>query len=93
MDTKLLATQLTEKLEQQLPVIRSIIFDKILPKITEKGSAFLADEENLIMILEKTYEMLPFALRMVVKKDTFLQFCLKHKDALLKEKAEIKPTN
>lgn len=83
--------RVAELIQMQLPAIKSIIFDKILPKITEQGEAFLKDESKLIMVLEKTYEMLPFPLRLILKKDDFIQFFIKHKELLLKnERAEVK---
>ncbi|SFC87199.1 hypothetical protein SAMN05421780_11130 [Flexibacter flexilis DSM 6793] len=69
-------------LEKELPAIWD--------KLKAKGIDIVSDEDNIRLMMEKAYEMLPTPVRLVVKRDTFINFALEHKDKILPEKP--KPT-
>lgn len=56
---------------------------KILQKLKDKGIEMASDDERLLVVLEKAYELLPTPVRLVVKRDTFFKFCLENKNKLL----------
>lgn len=65
-------------LEKELPAIWD--------KLKAKGIDIVSDEDNIRLVMEKAYEMLPTPVRLLVKRDTFINFALEHKDKLLPEK-------
>jgi hypothetical protein len=79
-----------DQLEKHLPLVRSLLFDKVLPGLASKGADFLSNDKNLIPILQKVHEMLPFPVRILVKQEDFVRFCLKHKTVLFPNKVEPK---
>ncbi len=66
-------------LQNQLPIIRKTVLEKIPAPIllhTKKSLGFLAEKERLRHIFETVYQTLPFAVRVVIRHDIFVDFCL-----------------
>jgi hypothetical protein len=63
------------------------LFNKEVPKILEKlkakGIDILSDEDNIKLVLEKSYELLPTPVRLMVKRDSFIAFGMDNKNKLL----------
>lgn len=71
-------------LEKELPAIWD--------KLKAKGIDIVSDEDNIRLVMEKAYEMLPTPVRLVVKRDTFINFALEHKNKILPEQPKPKKT-
>lgn len=66
-------------LEDHWPLIEKILIDGLLQIAEEK----LRDDVFLADLFEKTYELLPAPVRLIIKRDKYLSFCLKRKEPLL----------
>ena len=70
-------------LSEQLPFIRQLMTEKALGLAKEHGLNFLQDNDKLRPLFETTYQALPLPLRVLVRQETFITFCLSQKDNLL----------
>ena len=68
------------------PKIEPMVVDGLLSVAEEK----LNDELVLSGYIEKTYELLPMPVRLVVSRAQFIEFAMKHKAPLLQKVAEAK---
>jgi hypothetical protein len=82
--------QLTDRARQlllaQLPVIRKHITEQMpafLKSYGLKGVQFVTDSERLAPLFGTVYQSLPLPLRMLVKQETFVRFCLSQKEHLV----------
>jgi hypothetical protein len=66
-------------IEKYWPKIQKVIREKIAPSLL----AALQNDEMLKTVLTPIHEALPFAVRLVVKKEAFFKFCFKHRDKLI----------
>ena len=70
-------------LESQLPRIQALIKEKVRPLASET----IQNDEALTPILQRVYEFLPTTVRLVVKQEGFVAFCLRNR-AWLVERSE-----
>ena len=70
--------QIEKAFEEQWPKIQKVFDEKV--KATALNAA--KDDETMKHILTLVYEQLPFPFRIAIKKDVFINFCLKHRDRL-----------
>ena len=82
--------QLTGKARQlllaQLPAIQKRITEQMpafLKTYGLKGIHFVTDSERLAPLFGTVYQSLPLPLRVLVKQETFVRFCLSQKENLL----------
>ena len=82
--------QLTDKARQlllaQLPAIQKRITEQMpafLKTYGLKGVHFVTDSERLAPLFSTVYQSLPLPVRMLVKQETFVRFCLSQKENLL----------
>ena len=68
------------------PKIEPMVVDGLLSVAEEK----LNDELVLSGYIEKTYELLPMPVRLMVSRAQFIEFTMKHKTPLLQKVAEVK---
>ena len=78
-----LSDRAKEILAEQLPVIQKMVTDKAMTFVKTHGLNYLQDNEKLKPLFETTYQALPLPIRLLVRQDTFIQFCLSKKDFLL----------
>ena len=72
----------TEKtLEDNLPKIKDLFKEKVGPMTKN----LLLDDERMRPVTATIYQALPFVVRMVVKEETFTEYCLKNRSRLFKE--------
>jgi hypothetical protein len=72
-----------KKLEENWPKIQTLLKETL-------GSAALAaakDDQTMTSLLKVVHEALPFPLRMLVKQEIFVQYCLVHRDQLIAQSA------
>ena len=69
------------KVEENWPKIQQMFQEKVGPA----ALAAAQDDATMTRIIMVVYEALPFPLRMMVKQEAFLKFCLSHRDRLLAE--------
>lgn len=69
-------------LQEQIPLIRTLVLEKLPAQAKGAGLAFIQDNDRLKPIFETTYQALPLPIRTLVKQDTFVNFCLSKKDLL-----------
>jgi hypothetical protein len=67
------------KLEENWPKIQQLFQEKVGPA----ALAAAKDDEKFASLVKIVYEVLPFPVKLVVKQDAFLQFCLAHRDRLI----------
>jgi hypothetical protein len=67
------------KIEENWPRIQQIFQEKVGPV----ALAAAKDDATMTKIVMVVYEALPFPLRMMVKQEAFLNFCLRHRDRLV----------
>lgn len=63
-------------IETLLPTVRKILNDK---------AQSFAKGDGPKVVFKSVYNMLPGAIRLVVKEDSFVEFCMTHKNKLLSE--------
>lgn len=68
-----------EKLREHWPKIQQLFEEKVGPA----ALAAAKNDETIRPLLERVYWRLPLPVRMVVKEETFVRFCLKNKDRLV----------
>jgi hypothetical protein len=68
-----------EKIREHWPRIQKLFEEKVGPA----ALAAAKNEESMRSLFETVYRRLPFRVRMVIKEETFVQFCLKNKDRLV----------
>ena len=68
-----------EKIREYWPRIQQLIEKKVGPA----ALAAAKNDESMRSLFETVYRRLPFRIRMVVKEETFVQFCLKNRDRLV----------
>lgn len=66
-------------LEEYLPKIRAIVQSKIGSLAQE----VVQNDESMSLIFSKLYEALPLAVRLVIKQDKFVAFCMENRDKLI----------
>lgn len=79
-------TSVAELYNKHGETIENIVINGLVEVAEEK----LHDEVFLKMFLEKTYELLPVSMRMVISREIFMNFCLKYKEPLLLKVQECK---
>jgi hypothetical protein len=67
------------KLEENWPKIQQLFREKVGPA----ALAAAKDDEKFASVVKIVYEALPFPVKVVVKQESFLQFCLAHRDRLI----------
>jgi hypothetical protein len=75
-----------ELFAEHYPKIEPMVVDGLLSVAEEK----LNDELVLSGYIEKTYELLPMPVRLMVSRAQFTEFAMKHKAPLLQKVAEAK---
>ncbi len=87
--------QLTDNARQlllaQLPAVQKRITEQMpafLKTYGLKGVHFVTDSERLAPLFGTVYQSLPLPVRMLVKQETFVRFCLSQKENLLGKWAE-----
>ncbi len=68
-------------LEKQVPLIKTLLIEKIGPA----ALATLRSETTLAAAVGGLYEFLPTAVRLVVNRDIFVNFCVRNLDRILPE--------
>jgi hypothetical protein len=68
-----------KKIEENWPKIQQLFREKVGPAVL----AAAKDDEKFASAVKIVYEALPFPVKLVVKQDAFLQFCLAHRDDLI----------
>lgn len=75
-----------QTLEKNWPVIEKIVTNGLVGIATEK----LADDHLLESAIEKAYEMLPMPIRLIVGRDRFVSYCMRHRDPILERVSAMK---
>lgn len=71
-----------ETLERLVPSIRSILLEKLGPRIEDA----VKDDELMRQVCGEIHTLLTFdhmALRLLIRRERFIEFCLKNRDRLL----------
>lgn len=68
-----------EILTQYIPKIRAVFTDKIGPAVL----ANVKDDETIAELSKLVYGLLPVMLRLAVKEERFVRFCLANRDTLV----------
>jgi hypothetical protein len=68
-----------EKIKEHWPAVQQMFRDKVGPQLRDH----LANPEKVASDSKVVYSLLPMPVRLLVKEDAFVQFCLDHKDELL----------
>ncbi len=71
-------------LEQLLPLAQSLINNNVIKTFKEQGAK---------VAFTKIYTFLPVAIRLFIKEEAFINFCLKHQDKLIGNKEHVKNTS
>jgi hypothetical protein len=66
-------------LQNNLPKIQELFKKQVGPALVTVAK----DDAKMTLISQTVYDLLPAPIRLVVKKDVFVQFCLTHKDKIL----------
>ncbi|KAB2925534.1 MAG: hypothetical protein F9K30_07705 [Dechloromonas sp.] len=69
----------TELLEAQLPRVRAKLEERLGPTTRE----LIGDDALMTRCLGEAYEFLPAPVRMMVKRERFVSFCLERRDRLI----------
>ncbi len=80
-------SNLKDKIEKSLTPYLDTITVKVnnaVDKMGEKASDVFKDENKMQNIFRNVYESLPLFLRMGMKPETFVNFCMKHRDRFIK---------
>jgi len=72
--------------DKSWPIIEKIVMDGLLSLAEEA----LKDEKNIKMFFEKTYELLPTGVRLVLSREKFVELSMKKRDPLLLSLQEYK---
>jgi len=75
----MLNQQVEKTIEQYWPEVQKLIQEKVAPS----ALAAAKDDKAMGLLLTPVYQMLPLPVRMVIKKDVFIGFCLQHRDRLI----------
>lgn len=75
-----------QALESNWPVIEKTVTNGLVGIASEK----LADDHLLESSIEKVYELLPMPLRLIVGRDRFVGYCMKHRDPILERVSAMK---
>jgi len=67
------------KIEENWPKIQQMFQEKVGPAVL----AAAQDDASMTKAILIVYEILPFPLRMIVKQQDFVNFCLRHRDRLI----------
>lgn len=70
-------------LEQLLPEAKKLISDKVINVFKEQGAK---------VAFAKLYTFLPVAIRLFVKEEAFINFCMQHQDKLFGKQHPVKKT-
>lgn len=68
-----------QKIEEYWPKIQQVFQEKIGPA----ALAAAQNDDQMRTVFSMAHQLLPFPVRMFVKEETFVQFCLAHRDDLL----------
>jgi hypothetical protein len=68
-----------ELLESQLPKVRAVVAERLGPKAKE----LVVDDALMTRCLGDAYEFLPAPVRLMVKRERFVTYCLEHRDRLM----------
>lgn len=74
-----LGQSVEQKIRENWPTIQQMFRDKVGNELRNH----LADPEKVISSSKIVYSLLPMPVRLVVKEDAFVNFCILHKDELL----------
>ncbi len=74
-------------LETQIPLIKKLLVEKVGPATLTS----LRSEASLAMAVGGVYEFLPTALRLMVNRDLFVNFCVRNLDKILPEMHPAQP--
>jgi uncharacterized protein len=74
-------------LETQIPLIKNLLLEKVGPATL----ASLRSEPSLAMAVGGIYEFLPTAVRLMVNRDVFVNFCVRNLDKILPDIPAAKP--
>lgn len=78
-----LSEQATNKLLEELPAIKELVFEKVAPAVLETGVKYIEDDNRVKPVFETAYQFLPFAIRIMVKQQDFVDFCMARKKEIL----------
>jgi hypothetical protein len=67
------------KIEENWPKVQQIFQEKVGPA----ALAAAQDDAAMTKVIVIVHEALPFPLRMMVKQEAFVKFCLSHRDRLM----------
>lgn len=70
-------------LESNIPTIRNVLLEKIPPTVIENTVQYIDDDEKVKQVFGSVYMLLPSFIKIIVKQDAFVQFCLEKKKILL----------
>jgi hypothetical protein len=73
-----------EVLIRYLPKIRQFFVETAGPAVTDLAR----DDKNLTILGRSAYGLLPFPVRLIVKEEAFIRFCLAHRDKLITGSSE-----
>lgn len=71
--------KVSQSFEKSWPAIEKLIAEGLLGVAEEK----LRDEQFLSSVFEKAYEILPAGVRLVLKRDTFIDHCMKRREPII----------
>ena len=69
----------TKKIEENWPKIQKVFEEKVGPS----ALAAAQNDDAMRAVFKIAHKALPFPLGMVIKEDTFVDFCFAHRDNLL----------
>lgn len=75
-----------QTLEKNWPAIEKTVTNGLVGIAAEK----LADDHLLESAMEKAYEMLPMPIRLIVGRDRFVGYCMRHRDPILERVSAMK---
>jgi len=80
MDSESALNQQVEKaIEEHWPKIQKLVQEKVAPAALTAAK----DDKTMEVLLTPVYKTLPLPVRLVIKKDAFIKFCLNHRDRLI----------
>ena len=78
------------KLENLIPEIKQIIFEKVASKLKEFNFLGYSTDKIFTIVFQSAYSFLPAPIRFLVKEDSFVEFCIKNKEHILTHKSTSK---
>jgi len=76
-------------LEQHWPQVQTLFAEKVGPA----ALAAAADDAKMTLLFKVVYAALPSPVKVIVKEDSFVQFCFSHRDQLMPPAApSVSPT-